>query len=274
MVLRFSSCQAGIAEPFCVELVNFIRDELGLPCEFVTDLSWQERERLLLRGEIHVGWICGLAYVRESARQPKLIEPLVAPVRRHPRYHAQPVYYSDVIVRADTIYHSFADLRGRTWAYNEPRSHSGFNIVRYHLAMQGLDQSFFRRVVQSGSHRNSLDMVLQRSVDTAAIDSSVLELELAKDPAIGEQIRTVEILGPSPAPPWVVHRSVSADVRKSLSAILLAMNEHPKGREILEAGGMLRFTPVSDHDYHQIREMDRIASAPYVTHPKLGSPIV
>ena len=79
MVLRFSSCQAGIAEPFCVELVNFISAEFGLPCEFVNDLSWQERERLLLLGEI----LCGLAYVRESNRQDKLIELLVAPVRQH-----------------------------------------------------------------------------------------------------------------------------------------------------------------------------------------------
>ena len=170
MVLRFSSCQAGIAEPFCVELVNFISAEFGLPCEFVNDLSWQERERLLLLGEI----LCGLAYVRESNRQDKLIELLVAPVRRHPRYHAKPVYYSDVIVRTDTSFHSFEDLRGRTWAYNERGSHSGFNIVRYHLAMRGLDQNFFRRIVESGSHRNSLQMILQGSIDTAAIDSSVL----------------------------------------------------------------------------------------------------
>lgn len=108
MVLRFSSCQAGIADPFCVELVDFISAELQLPCEFVTGISWQERERLLLLGEIHVCWICGLAYVRENSFQDKLIDLLVAPVRRHPRYQAKPVYYSDVIVRADS---SFQTLR-------------------------------------------------------------------------------------------------------------------------------------------------------------------
>ena len=267
MVLRFSSCQAGIAEPFCVELVNLISAELGLPCEFVNDLSWQERERLLLRGEIHVCWICGLAYVRESNRQDKLIEPLVAPVRLHPRYHAKPVYYSDVIVHTDTSFHSFEDLRGRTWAYNERGSHSGFNIVRYRLAMRGLDQNFFRRTVESGSHRNSLQMILQHSIDTAAIDSSVLELEVAKDPAISGQIRTIEILGPSPAPPWVVHSSVSADMRKTLSELLLSINEHSKGRRILEAGRMLGFTAVSNHDYDQIREMNRIANAAHLHTP-------
>lgn len=273
MVLRFSSCQAGIAEPFCAELVNFISAESGLRCEFVHDLSWQERERSLLLGEIQVCWICGLAYVRESKRQDKLIELLVAPVRRHPRYHAKPVYYSDVIVRTDTSFHSFEDLRGHSFAYNERGSHSGFNIVRYHLAMRGLDLNFFRRSVESGSHRNSLQMILQRSIGTAAIDSSVLELEVAKDPAISGQIRTVEILGPSPAPPWVVHSSVSADVRKTLSDILLSINDHSKGRRILEAGRMLRFAPVSDHNYDPIREIDRIANAAHPTHPKIRPPM-
>jgi phosphonate transport system substrate-binding protein len=272
MVLRFSSCQAGIAEPFCIELLNFISAELGLPCEFVNDVSWQERERLLLIGEIHVCWICGLAYVRESNREDKLIELLVAPVMRHPRYRAKPVYYSDVIVRTDTSFHSFEDLRGRTWAYNERGSHSGFNIVRYHLAMRGLDENFFGRIVESGSHRNSLQMVLQRSIDTAAIDSSVLEFEGAKNPAISGQIRTVAILGPSPAPPWVVHRSVSGDMQKTLRDIFLSINEHSKGRAILEAGRMLRFAPVSNHDYDQIRETDRIANAAHLTHAKISSP--
>jgi ABC-type phosphate/phosphonate transport system substrate-binding protein len=260
VVLRFSSCQAAIAEPFCMELVKFISGELGISCEFVNNLSWQERERLLLLGEIHVCWICGLAYVRASDRQDKLLELLVTPVRWHPRYCAKPVYYSDVIVRSDTNFHSFEDLRGRTWAYNECGSHSGFNMVQYHLAMRGLDLNFFRRIVESGSHRNSLQMVLQRSIDTAAIDSSVLELELAKDPAISGEIRIVEVLGPSPAPPWVVHSSVPPDMRKTLGDILLSMNEHSNGRRILEAGGMLRFAPVSDHDYDQIREMDLVAN--------------
>jgi phosphonate transport system substrate-binding protein len=273
MVLRFSSCQAGIAEPFCAELVDFISAESGLPCEFVNAISWQERERLLLRGEIHVCWICGLAYIRERNRANRVVDLLVGPVWRHSRYFAKPVYYSDVIVRSDTSFYAFEDLRGHTWAYNEPSSHSGFNIMQYYLAMHGLDEDFFRRRVESGSHRNSLQMVLQRSVDTAAIDSSVLELEKANDPSISGQIRTLEILGPSPSPPWVVHSSISADVRKTFCDILLSMNEHSKGRGILEAGRMLRFASVSDHDYDPIREMYRIAKAAHPKHPKISSPM-
>lgn len=146
--------------------------------------------------------------------------------------------------------------------------------MRYHLARRGFGQTFFRRTVESGSHRNSLQMIREGSIDTAAIDSSVLELEVANDPAIGEQIRTIEVLGPSPAPPWVIHRSVSADMWKNLSSILLSINESPKGRAILEAGRMLRFATVSNHDYDPVREMDRIANAAASHTRKSGSPSV
>jgi phosphonate transport system substrate-binding protein len=259
-VLRFTSCHAEIAESFCKALTAFIGDRLAIPSEFVGDIPWQERERLLDRGDIHVGWICGLPYVRKNNSEKKNVELLAAPVMRHPRYGGRPVYYSDVVVHADSSIRFFEDLRGRTWAYNETGSHSGYNLIRCHLAMGGLGAGYFGRVVESGSHQSSLRMVLEHAIDAAAIDSTVLEMEFKKNPSIVDQIRTITILGPSPAPPWVVHGSVSRDVLRALRQKFLSMDKDPRGRRILEDAGMLRFARVSDHEYHPIREMERIAA--------------
>jgi phosphonate transport system substrate-binding protein len=258
-VLRFSSCQAEIAESFCKALTAFIGDKLSIPSEFIGDIPWQEREGLLDRGDIHVCWVCGLPYIRKNNAEKKTIELLAAPVMRHPRYGGRPVYYSDVVVHAESNLRFFEDLRGRTWAYNEPGSHSGYNLVRYHLAMRGLGAHYFGRVVESGSHQSSLRMLLQHAVDATAIDSTVLEMEFTKDPSIIEQIRTITVLGPSPAPPWVVHHSVSTDVQQALRQEFLSMDKHPRGRRILEDAGMLRFAQISDHEYDPIREMEIIA---------------
>lgn len=259
-MLRFTSCQAEIAESFCKTLAVFVGEKLGIPAEFIGDVPWQERERLLDRGDIHVCWICGLPYVRKNNGENRAVELLAAPVMRHPRYGGRPVYYSDVVVRADSSLRFFEDLRGRTWAYNEPGSHSGYNLVRYHLAMGGLGTRYFGRVVESGSHQNSLRMVLDRTIDAAAIDSTVLEMELTRNPSIVERIRTITILGPSPAPPWVVHGSVADDVQQALRQEFLSMDKDARGRRILEEAGMLRFEPVLDHEYDPIREMERIAA--------------
>ena len=160
----------------------------------------------------------------------------------------------------DSSFRFFEDLRGRTWADNEPGSHSGYNLIRYHLAMEGLGASYFGRVVESGSHQSSLRMVLDRTIDAAAIDSTVLDMEFNRDPSVIERLRTITVLGPSPAPPWVVHGSVPGGVLRALRQEFLSMDKDPRGRQILEEAGMLRFAEVSDHEYHPIREMDRIAA--------------
>jgi len=256
-MLRFSSCQAPIAEPFCEALAALIGEKLSVPSEYVGDIPWQERYRMLDRGEIQVCWICGLPYVVRSND----LELLAAPVMSDPRYGGKPVYYSDVVVRADSSFRSFEDLRGATWAYNERGSHSGYNVTRYHLAKEGLGHGYFGNFIQSGSHQNSLRMLLERAIDATAIDSTVLEMLLAREPAITERIRTITVLGPSPAPPWVVHPSVPASVRRALLEAFLSMDQDPRGQRILKDAGMLRFAGMSDRDYDSIREMERIASS-------------
>jgi phosphonate transport system substrate-binding protein len=75
-----------------------------------------------------------------------------------------------VVVARDTSYHSFADLRGASWAYNEPSSWSGYWVT---LAQVG-NWSYFEEVVAAGYHQRALRMVAAGKVDGAAIDCQVL----------------------------------------------------------------------------------------------------
>src|SRR5262249_44567968 len=153
-------------------------ERLNISTQFIGDVSWQEREESLDRGQIDVCWICGLPYVRKINVESPNIELLAAPLMRHPRYGNKPVYYSDVVVHAGSHYASFHDLRGSTWAFNEAGSHSGYNLVRYHLAVKGRASGYFARVVESGSHQDSLQMILEGAIDATAIDSTVLEMAI------------------------------------------------------------------------------------------------
>ena len=260
-MLRFTTCQAQIAEPFCEGLTAFMARRLGIPTEFVCDIPWQERERLIDRGEVGVGWICGLPYVRKRSSGGADIELLAAPIMKHPRYELRPVYYSDIVVHAKSSFHSFDDLRGATWAYNESGSHSGYNLIRYHLATRGIRGNYFTRVVESGSHQDSIQMILEGCIDASAIDSTVLEMALNRNPGLARKIRTIAVLGPSPAPPWIIHRSVPDDVRDALRREFIAMHEDAEGRAILDTAGILRFGEISDESYYPILQIDRIASS-------------
>jgi len=87
------------------------------------------------------------------------------------RYGGRPIYFSDVIVHRDSAFRSFADLRGRSWAYNEPLSHSGYGITRYHLLRMGETGGYFGEVIEAGFHEESIRMVARGEVHASAIDS-------------------------------------------------------------------------------------------------------
>ena len=178
---------------------------------------------------------------------------------RHPRYQNRPIYFSDVVVRRDSHFRTFADLRGASWAYNERESHSGYNVVRYHLATHGEESAYFGDVVESGAHLTSLRMILERQVDASAIDSVVLGLESQRRPALRAAIRVIESLGPSPIPPLVVSRSLPPGIRNTLRESLLHMHEDTHGQTILANIRIVRFACVEDRDYDAIRSMTRAA---------------
>jgi phosphonate transport system substrate-binding protein len=256
---KISSCMAPNMDFLCTGLAELLTASLSMPAAACTDIPWQERERRLDSGEIGLCWICGLPYVWKADRPAPSIGLLAAPVMRAPRYQNRPVYYSDVIVRADSPYNSLEDLRGARWAYNEPGSHSGYNVVRAELGRRGERAGYFARAIEAGSHQNALRMILAGEVDGAAIDTTVLELELRLHPEWRALLRAVGTLGPSPIPPWVISRTVSEKLRAALKEALLHLHEDPRGRDLLARAGMARLVAVTDRDYDPIREMDRLA---------------
>lgn len=252
--LKVTTCMAENMDSFCRQVTEYIGKRLNITAEFINDLPWQERERLVDAGRIQVCWICGLPYVWKSV-EPAGVELLAAPVMSAKRYNNRPIYFSDVVVHRESGFRTFADLRGATWVYNEPRSHSGFNIVRYHLATLGEGRSYFGRTVESGAHQASLRMILNREADFSAIDSTVLELEYRRSPELLSNIRLIEILGPSPMPPWVVLKNLSQDLKENLRTLLLQMHTDSEGFKILSAAAMMRFASVEESDYSVIQSM-------------------
>lgn len=257
--LRFTSIQSPNADESCRQIAEQVGHRLGIPVEFVEDATWQERDQMINDGSADIGWVCGLPYVKKMEQFPGQFELIAAPVMQHKRYQQRPVYYSDVVVRQDSEFKNFTDLRGTRWAYNEPNSQSGYNITRYHLAELNERVGFFGQVIEAGSHLNALDLVLDGEIEAAAIDSTVLELANQNDPSLREKLRIVEVLGPSPIPPWVINTQVSTELREAIKRVFWTMHMTAEGQEILAAGQIDRMVGVTDQDYDRIREMARKA---------------
>ena len=247
------------AEIFFVETTNYLADRLGIDASIAHDAEWEFRERDLDAGSIEVGWICGLPYVWKADLPSPGINLLAAPVMRAERYADQAVYFSDVMVRADSDFHQFSDLRGARWAYNEPRSHSGSNIVKAFLFDLDEKDGYFGSASMAGSHEGAIEMILDGSVDGAAIDTTVYETRLRSEPELGQNLRSVASLGPSPMPPWVISTRVADELRARLRDELTRMHLDQAGAETLSRHAVKRFDAVDDSFYDPIRVMDRKA---------------
>lgn len=251
--LTVTTCQADNTVPAVRAVARYLSAHLHLPVHVRDDITWQERENELDAGRIDIGWVCSTWYVLKKAANARRIRLLAAPVMSGSRYAGRPVYFSDVVVRRDSPFHTFDDLQGAVWAYNEPNSYSGRYVMLHRLAAAGTGPDFFGDVVHSGGHVNSLALIVNGRADTAAVDSTVLDFELRRRPELGERLRALETLGPSPIPPWVVFNPLPGKLEERVRSLLLHMHETAKGQEALAAGELARFAPAGDDAYDFVR---------------------
>ena len=249
--LRFATYLAPNVLPVYQAVTDEVGRGLGIATELVVETSYESCER----DEYEVCFVCSLPYVTLERRGIDPAIPVVAPVLRGERYGGRPIYFSDVIVHRDAPFRSFGDLRGRSWAFNEPLSHSGYGITRYHLLRMGETGGFFGQVVEAGFHETAIRMVAAGEVDGSAIDSQVLAVAMRDEPSLREALRVVDALGPSTIQPVAVSRRVPEALRNGVRDTLVAMAEDPAGRKRLGAGLVERFVPVGPEAYDDIRMM-------------------
>lgn len=260
-MLRVTSFLADNGRPLYEGITGYLGDRLAMPAELEAGIPLEEQRRRLDAPAFDLAFLCGWPYTQQHDSPDSPIELLCAPVMAAPRYGARPVYFTDVIVRHDHPARAFADLRGATWSYNNPGSHSGYNVVRHHLLELGETRGYFGRVVCGGWHQGSIQLVLDGAIDAAGVDCTVLETEVTARPELATALRTIAAIGPSPIPPVVVPRALDPAQKTRLRVLLLGMSEDPDGRAVLAAGRMAGFVPVRDADYDPIRAMARRAEA-------------
>jgi phosphonate transport system substrate-binding protein len=248
-LLRFNTFLAPAMFPVYEFISRHIGDRLGVAVELGVGDSY---DRL---ADADVSFVCGLAYVELCGPGRLPVEPIAAPVLQGPRYGGRPVYYSDIIVRRDSRFQTFTDLRGATWCFNECLSHSGYGVTRYHLVRLGETGGFFGRVVEAGWHQRSIGLVRDGEADAAAIDSHVLSLALRAEPRLADELRVIASLGPSTIQPVTAGRWLPEEMRQEIREVLVGMAGDPAARAWLDRGLIERFLPVGHGSYDDVRGM-------------------
>ncbi|MEM9773963.1 MAG: PhnD/SsuA/transferrin family substrate-binding protein [Chloroflexota bacterium] len=249
--LKMMTCLGENTVPVCAEIAAEMSERLGVEVVFKPVAESTPAAEKLMRGDVQLGWICGLLYVHKVDSENAQLDLLSAPIFSG---HTEPVYFSNLTVATASPFKTIEDLSGHTLAINETTSWSGNHLLRAFMHERGLDMSFFDEVVVSGGHSKSFAMVAEGKVDAASIDHSVFDFVAEHRPELLERIRVIDLIGPSPAPPFVVHRSVSEHLRYKIRDCLLELGKDSQFISRVQPHRVETFVPISDADYQPIRE--------------------
>lgn len=150
------------------------------------------------------------------------------------------------------------DLRGRTIAFVDPASSSGYIYPMVLLMKRGLvknrdPKSFFKEALFAGTHEAALRALLRGSVAAAASFDSALQIHLKGEPA-AERITYVAETPPIPEAGICARPGLDAAVRERLKAALLAIRKPEYAALLKQVYDIDGFIEASDRDYDPVRE--------------------
>ena len=231
-------------------LLDYLGDELNRPVELVQRRTYAEVNELIKNGDVDLAFVCTSAYVA-GAREFDM-ELLVAPM-----VGGETVYYSLLIVPADSSASSIADLRDSIFAFTDPMSNTGRNYpTRLVLEMGQTPDNYFKRTFFTYSHDDAIRAVANGVADGAAIDSLVYDFTVGREPELAQKTKVIHRSPPFGIPPVVVGPHVRPQSKAELRAILLAMNESQDGLRALATAGIVRFVTIDDSAYETVRELE------------------
>lgn len=236
------------------DLLNHISEKLGMRVKLVQRETYAEVNNLVRDDQLELAFVCSGAYV--DGHDQFGMELLVAPVA-----YGEAVYYSYIIVPADSAISDFKNLRGKRFAFTDPMSNTGKLAPTYMLAQRHeTPESFFSSVIYTNSHDRSIEMVANSLADGASVDSLIWEYINSKNPALTSRTKIIWKSEPYGIPPVVVPKGLAPDLKEKLRRLFLNLNQDETGRQILASLKIDRFVVLDDSRYDSIRKMQHLVA--------------
>jgi phosphonate transport system substrate-binding protein len=233
------------------QLQGYLAQQLNQPVQLVDRADYQELNRLLQTGGIEAAFVCAGPYVegKQQFGMQLIAMPLV---------NGKSVYHAYIIVHKDSPIQSLSQLKGKSFAFTDPKSNSGTLVPTYMLAqMKTTPERFFSRRIFTYGHDNSIKAVAERHVDGASVDSLIWDYTARKYPHLTANTRVIATSEPYGIPPVVVRPGIDPALKQRLQQALLTVHQNPEGKAILDGMLIDRFVPGDDRNYDSIRAMNR-----------------
>jgi phosphonate transport system substrate-binding protein len=173
-------------------------------------------------------------------------------------WQGKTAYTARFYVRKDRGIRRVEDLRGKTVAFVDPASSSGYIYPMVLLINRGLvrdrdPKSFFKEALFSGTHEAALQAVLHGRVDAAASFDSAPKLHI-KDPALMDQLTFVGETPEIPEAGICVRPGVPEESVARLKRALLSIKTPEHAALLKQIYDIDGFIEAHDSDYQPVRE--------------------
>ncbi|MFZ6033973.1 MAG: phosphate/phosphite/phosphonate ABC transporter substrate-binding protein [Melioribacter sp.] len=225
------------------DLIDYISEKMDVPIIFKQRKTYGEVNFLLKEKKLDFAFICTGAYVNEKNELP--VELLVVPV-----VNGRALYNAYIIVNKQSDINSFEELKGKSFAFTDPLSNSGYAYVVNLLKRKKTNpDKFFNKTIYTNAHDYSIQAVARNFVDGATIDGLVYDFLEKTQP---EKVKKIKIIKKSEdygIPPFVVRKDLDPIIKNKLKEIMLNLHNEPRGKGILKKIHIDKFIEGNDELY-------------------------
>ena len=253
-------------------LLQYLSAQTGVTLELKVAKDYDELLTWLREGSVSSAHLSPYAFIKASERGNITLLATVV-------NEGAETVRSLVITHAQSPIEKLKDLQGRTFAFVDTRSTSGFIYPRMLLIKMGYDPSrFLGKTVFCGDHLSVIAAVLSGKCDAGAVYDGALKVAERNGYAVG-QLRVLARSEPLPPDPYVALKSLNASLQNKFTQALLTLSKQTSpGQEILakigwiegwQAGKEERYSPLRDFIYYG-RERMRLGILPITKADKTG----
>ncbi|HZN52388.1 MAG TPA: phosphonate ABC transporter substrate-binding protein [Methylomirabilota bacterium] len=234
-----------------------LEKDLGIKVKAATATDYRGTIEALKFKKAELGHLGPKSYVEASNNNYANVEPIA----QLQLANGSLGYRSCLIVHSDSDIFSPEDMTGKTFAFNDPNSTSGYLVPSAFFMMEmGVDpKKHFSKVTFSGSHEASILAVAAKKVEIASTNLPDLQQLTRENKVPRGALRVIWVSKIIPNDPIVVRKDLPPSFKSAVQESLTTMRAR-NTEAFKEIGAWLGgFVPADDGKYQVIRDLNETA---------------
>ena len=196
------------------------------------------------------------------------VEPIARPVWKD----GTSTYHGYIFVREDSGIRGTADMKGKSVAFVDRATTAGYIFPSAYFREQGIEDidAYFGETFFAGSHDAAIDAVLNGKADVGCAKNTIYQLMQSDHPNMAEDLRILARSPDVPSNGLGLRNGLPPGTKKALKRALVEMQNDPKGREVLDRFGALRFEETTTDDYAPVFQFAAQAGIDLATYQYLN----